>query len=152
MKRTAFLCMLVLLTILKPIYGQSEAGAVFLLISPGARAGGMGEAQVAVANDVYASYWNPAGLAFLEGSELAMMHVNWLPNLADDLYYEFLAFKQPIGYGTLGGHLIYLNLGEQQGMDGFGNPTSIFSSFMKATSRTLSVGIQSNKYPILFVL
>ena len=81
MKRTAFLCMLVLLTILKPIYGQSEAGAVFLLISPGARAGGMGEAQVAVANDVYASYWNPAGLAFLEGSELAMMHVNWLPNL-----------------------------------------------------------------------
>jgi len=65
MKRTAFLCVLVLLTVLKPLNGQSEAGAVFLLISPGARAGGMGEAQVAVANDVYASYWNPAGLAFL---------------------------------------------------------------------------------------
>ena len=44
----------------------SEAGALFLLISPGARAGGMGEAQVAVANDAYASYWNPAGLAFLD--------------------------------------------------------------------------------------
>jgi len=73
MKRTAFLCVLVLLTFLKPVSGQSEAGAVFLLISPGARAGGMGEAQVAVANDVYASYWNPAGLAFLEGSELAMI-------------------------------------------------------------------------------
>ena len=69
---------------------QSEAGAIFLLISPGARAGGMGEAQVAVANDAYASYWNPAGLAFQTGSEIAFMHVNWLPNLADDLYYEFL--------------------------------------------------------------
>ena len=43
---------------------QSEAGAIFLLIAPGARAGGMGEAQVAVANDAYASYWNPAGLDF----------------------------------------------------------------------------------------
>ena len=71
------------------IKGQSDAGAIFLLISPGARAGGMGEAQVAVANDAYASYWNPAGLAFQEGSELAVMHVNWLPSLADDMYYEF---------------------------------------------------------------
>ena len=41
------------------INAQSDAGAIFLLISPGARAGGMGEAQVAVANDAYASYWNP---------------------------------------------------------------------------------------------
>ena len=43
MKRIAFLRVLVLLTIIKPINAQSEAGAVFLLISPGARAGGMGE-------------------------------------------------------------------------------------------------------------
>ena len=50
-----------LLTVLiNPIFAQSEAGAIFLLIAPGARAGGMGEAQVAVANDAYASYWNPA--------------------------------------------------------------------------------------------
>ena len=46
MKRIAFLRVLVLLTIIKPINAQSEAGAVFLLISPGARAGGMGEAQI----------------------------------------------------------------------------------------------------------
>ena len=72
-----------------PVLAQSEAGAIFLLIAPGARAGGMGEAQTAVANDAYASYWNPAGLGFLEGKELALMHVNWLPGLADDLYYEF---------------------------------------------------------------
>ena len=86
MKRLATICTLILLTSIGPLTAQSEAGAIFLLISPGARAGGMGEAHVAVANDVYASYWNPAGLAFLEGSELALMHVNWLPNLADDLY------------------------------------------------------------------
>ena len=69
-----------------PVIAGSEAGALFLLISPGARAGGMGEAQVAVANDAYASYWNPAGLAVLQGSEAALMHVNWLPNLVSDMF------------------------------------------------------------------
>ena len=146
MKRTAFLCVLVLLTVLKPLNGQSEAGAVFLLISPGARAGGMGEAQVAVANDVYASYWNPAGLAFLEGSELALMHVNWLPNLADDLYYEFLAFRKHFPYlGTLGGHVIYLNLGEQIRMgetpdDYLGK----FTSYMMAATISYSALLSKN--------
>ena len=85
-----------LLSISSLLNAQSEAGSVFLLISPGARAGGMGEAQVAVANDAYASYWNPAGLAYQEGSELAFMHVNWLPNLADDMYYEFLGYRKSI--------------------------------------------------------
>ena len=91
MKRILIALSLMIATI-NPLFAQSEAGAIFLLIAPGARAGGMGEAQVAVANDAYASYWNPAGLGFLDGQELALMHVNWLPGLADDLYYEFLAF------------------------------------------------------------
>ena len=93
MKRIMMVLFIMIVPI-NPIIAQSEAGAIFLLIAPGARAGGMGEAQVAVANDAYASYWNPAGLGFLEGQELAMMHVNWLPGLADDLYYEFLAFRK----------------------------------------------------------
>ena len=145
----------VLQNLFSSLSAQSEAGAIFLLIAPGARAGGMGEAQVAVANDAYASYWNPAGLGFLKGSDAALMHVNWLPNLADDLYYEFLAFKQPIGYGTVGGHLIYLNLGEQQGMDEFGNATETFKSMMWAASAsygakltsTSSIGLNLNITP-----
>ena len=93
MKRLIMVMTMTFLTLSRPLYGQSEAGAIFLLISPGARAGGMGEAQVAVANDAYASFWNPAGLAFLQGSEMALMHVNWLPNLADDMYYEFFVIS-----------------------------------------------------------
>ena len=121
------------------IKAQSDAGAIFLLISPGARAGGMGEAQVAVANDAYASYWNPAGLAFQEGSELAVMHVNWLPSLADDMYYEFLGFrKQFPTLGTLGGHLIYLNLGEQVRMDEYAQYQGTFTSYMMAGAMSYS--------------
>ena len=93
MKRFNAVLLLVILSF-SPMSAQSEAGAIFLLIAPGARAGGMGEAQVAVANDAYASYWNPAGLGFLDGTELALMHVNWLPGLANDMYYEFAAFRK----------------------------------------------------------
>lgn len=122
-----------LLSISSLLNAQSEAGSVFLLISPGARAGGMGEAQVAVANDAYASYWNPAGLAYQEGSELAFMHVNWLPNLADDMYYEFLGYRKSFpNLGTIGGHLIYLNLGEQVRMDEYAQYQGKFTSYMMA--------------------
>ncbi len=58
---------------------QGEAGAVRLLINPGVRFSGMGEVGAALADDAYASYWNPAGLGFLRGRELALTHVNWLP-------------------------------------------------------------------------
>ena len=140
MKNKIILSLLLMFSQLFPV---GEAGAIFLLIAPGASAAGTGEAQVAKADDSYASYYNPAGLGFQNRSGFSGMHVNWLPNLADDLYYEFLAFKQPIGYGTVGGHLIYLNLGEQQGMDEFGNPTETFKSMMWAATASYGAKLTS---------
>ena len=87
MKRiTRILCLFMLIT---HLFAVGEAGAIFLLIAPGAGPAGTGEANVARADDAYASWYNPAGLGFQTGREVAGMHVNWLPNLADDLYYEF---------------------------------------------------------------
>jgi hypothetical protein len=40
----------------------SQTAVPFLLIAPGARAGGMGETFVAIADDATATHWNPAGL------------------------------------------------------------------------------------------
>ena len=140
MKRFFMVVAVAFLTLSNPIYSQSEAGSIFLLISPGARAGGMGEAHVAVANDAYATFWNPAGLAFLKGSELALMHVNWLPNLADDMFYEFFAYRKHIPYlGTIGGHLIYLSLGEQIRMGETPDDyLGTFTSYMMALSLSYS--------------
>ncbi len=108
---------IIIFLIITKMAAVGEAGAIFLLIAPGAGPAGTGEAQVAKADDAYASYYNPAGLGFQTGKEVTGMHVNWLTNLADDLYYEFLAYKYHIpNFGTLGGHLIFLNLGEQQWM------------------------------------
>ena len=93
------------------LFAVGEAGAIFLLIPPGAGAQGSGEAQVAKVNDAYSNYYNPAGLGFLKGKEAAGMHVQWLPNLADDIYYEYMGYYQEYpGLGTIGGQLIFLNL------------------------------------------
>ena len=131
---------LIFITFLFPV---GEAGAVFLLIAPGASATATGEAQVAKADDAYASYYNPAGLGFQKKSGMAGMHVNWLPSLADDLYYEFLAYKFPTSFGTLGGHLIFLNLGEQMATDEIGNELGKFKSYMWAF--TTSYGVKLTK-------
>ena len=58
--------------------GEQRIGTssgTFLRIGVGARAVGLGESFVAVANDPSAIYWNPAGLASLQRREFAFSHV-----------------------------------------------------------------------------
>ena len=142
MKRFIVVGLITIFVITSIGFTQSEAGSIFLLIAPSARAGGMGEAHVGLADDAYASYWNPAGLGFLEGTELALMHVNWLPNLADDMAYDFFAMRKSIpNIGTVGGHLIYLNLGEQTRTDEIGAELGKFSSYMFAFNLSYSTKI-----------
>jgi hypothetical protein len=57
----------------------------FLKIAPDARGTGMGESFVAVANDVSALYWNPAGLTNTVQDEAIFSHTQWLV----DLKHEF---------------------------------------------------------------
>jgi len=74
--------------------GGQRAGtssATFLRIGVGARAVGMGETFVAVANDPSAIFWNPAGLASLQRRELAVSHVEWPADIA----YEHLTLILP---------------------------------------------------------
>jgi len=95
-------------------YAVSEAGVLFLIIAPGARAGGMGEAFVAVADDATAIHYNPGGLAFQSGREVSLMYSKWLPGLVEDMYYIFGAYRHSIeGLGTIGANVTYINEGEQ---------------------------------------
>jgi hypothetical protein len=70
-----------------------------LKIGIGARAIGLGEAYVAVANDPTAIYWNPAGLASMQRNEVAFSHVEW----PADIRYEHIAMVVPMR--KLGGSL-----------------------------------------------
>ncbi|MDR9414768.1 MAG: PorV/PorQ family protein [Gracilimonas sp.] len=53
---------------------QAKYGNDFLSTGSGARALGMGSAQVALANDVTAAYWNVAGLTEIKSPQVMYMH------------------------------------------------------------------------------
>jgi len=83
--------------IVRPHRPTQTTAVPFLLIVPDSRASGMGEVGVALADNAWATFWNPAGLAFQKGSELAMTHTNWLPGLGlSDIWIAHLAYKQPV--------------------------------------------------------
>ncbi len=91
----------------------------FLQIEPDSRASGMGNAGVALADNASAIFWNPAGLAGQQGAEVSLTHAQWLPAITSDLFYEYLVGKYHLeGIGTFGGHITFLNLGEQEYRDG----------------------------------
>jgi long-subunit fatty acid transport protein len=121
------------------VFAVSEAAVLFLLISPNARAGGMGEAFVAMSDDVSAVYWNPAGLAFQEGKQFTSMYSKWLPQFnLDDLYFIFGAYRQSIeGVGTIGANITYINLGEQT-ITGETDPTPLGTFNSNEWALTLS--------------
>src|SRR5205085_11630863 len=75
--------------------GQQRAGTAsgtFLKIGVGARATGLGESFVAVANDPSAIYWNPAGLASIQRQAISFSHVEW----PADIRFEHVAFVLPV--------------------------------------------------------
>lgn len=113
----------------------SEAGAIFLTIYPGARPNGMGGAFVGLADDALSTYYNQAGMAFIDSPNFVLMHANWLPGLYPDMYYDIVCFVNPItGWGTVGGNVIYLTTGETEARDDNGNPVGKFRTFDTAFS------------------
>lgn len=79
------------------LYGQTTVAKYageFLAIGIGGRPLGMGGAFVAVANDITAGYYNPAGLAHLNYPELSLMHDERYGNLVN---YNYGAVALPFG-------------------------------------------------------
>lgn len=117
----------------------------FLQIEPDSRAAGMGMTGVAIADNAYAPFWNPAGLAGQTGTEVSFTHAPWLPALGANLSYEHLTAKYGLGSaGTLGGHLTYFDLGTQQATNENGDPLGEFSSYELAAGVSYGYPITEN--------
>ena len=72
-------------------------GVPFLLITPDARAAGMGELGVATSADAYAQQWNPAKYAFSESrSGLGLSYTPYLRQLVDDIFLGNLTYFNKI--------------------------------------------------------
>ncbi len=106
----------------------------FLALGVGGRALGMGSAQVAVANDVTAGYWNPAGLALIDYPQVVLMHDEMYGSLAN---YDYGAVAIPFGPSTsLGLTVIRLGVDDipdtrNAGVDANGNLTYDLSQFTR---------------------
>jgi hypothetical protein len=73
----------------------------------------MGRTFSAIADDAFAPWWNPGGLAFIQGRNAALMHAKLVPDLADDVYFEYASYAQHLsGWGGVALTLTYLNYGE----------------------------------------
>ena len=85
-------------TLAGPLNAAGTSSAQFLKLGAGARAAGMGDAFVAVADDATGAYWNPAGLGQIQSPEIAFMHNDWLV----DTQYQYAGGVLPLERGVIG--------------------------------------------------
>ena len=94
--------------------GFSKVGtavAQFLKIGVGARATGMGESFAAVANDVNALYWNPAGITNIKSISLGVSHTQWFAQL----FHNYIGIVIPLSEdNVLGISAVSLTTNEQE--------------------------------------
>jgi hypothetical protein len=113
-------------------FGQGEAAVPFLLLAPDSRAGGIGESGTGLADNSAAIFWNPAGVAFLTGTEINITHSNWLPQFNLDLFYDYLTFRHYMDEidGSILASFTYMNYGEFVRTSELGpDPIGVFRSF-----------------------
>lgn len=114
--------------------GVAKYAGEFMSLGVGGRALGMGGAFVALANDVTAGYWNPAGLSHINYPQLTLMHDERYGSLVN---YDYAAIGLPIGPTTSWGvSVIRLGVDDipdtrKAGIDANGNYTEDPTKFTR---------------------
>lgn len=115
-------------------------GVPFLLITPDARAGSMGDAGVAVQPDANSMSINPSKIAFLDKPYgFSASYSPWLKSLVPDINLAYLSgFYKLDDQNVIGGSLRYFSLGEilfvdiNQNDQGIYNPNELALDFTYA--------------------
>ncbi|MFQ6102787.1 MAG: PorV/PorQ family protein [Candidatus Glassbacteria bacterium] len=138
--RTAFMLLLLASFSIDSGFSNDRTGSglAFLRIGVGARASGMGEAFVAVSDDASATYWNPAGCALIEKTEVMFMNNSFI----QDISQEFVAVVTSFGDFKVGGAFNLVNLGTLEKRDETGELRGEFKPFDLAASFSLA-------YPVM---
>lgn len=99
----------------------------FLRISPDARAGGMGDAGIAVSPDANAQYWNVAKIPFCEKNYgISATYTPWLKDLVPDIFLAYISGYAKFGQDgsrAISASMRYFSLGNINYTDFNANPT-----------------------------
>jgi hypothetical protein len=99
LRRSLIVIIAVVLVVAAPCWSArifekvGTVGAQFLKIGAGARGVAMGEAFVAVADDATGTYWNPAGIATIKGSQFSLSHATWPAELSHEFASYVFSYK-----------------------------------------------------------
>ena len=110
---------------LAPLSFGATSGLDFLKLGIGARPLALGEAYVAIADDINAIYWNPAGLVQLKLPEVGFTYNKWF----EDIGYHFLGYGHPVNDSVFAASIYYLGGGDIDGSDGGGSPIGDISAY-----------------------
>lgn len=101
----------------------------FLGISPDARAAALGDAGVAMPDDINAMHWNLAKTPFnTKNGAVAISYTPWLRNLVPDISLSYLtAYYKLDKRSAIAGSLRYFSLGQIQFTDNYGASTGNFT-------------------------
>lgn len=106
------LCLFGMLSVVSLTHAQSKSGTTigqFLLIEPSARVAGMGNAGVALYDEIVSAYFNPGAIGYQSGYGVQFTHSEWLA----DISYDYVAASIQVGdLGNLFLNVTSLNSGE----------------------------------------
>ena len=125
---------------------NGTAGATELLIPVGARSTALGGAVIADVKGVESMYWNPAGLATLQGTEFALSHQPYLANI--NVNWGALATNIE-GFGSVGASVKVVSIGNieetttdhPEGTGNVFNPTLSVIGLTYARTLTANVSV-----------
>lgn len=110
----AFAALIVIVLISTSAFAASVNTGVtagnFLKMGAGVRASALGGAFIAVADDPYAVYWNPAGLSQLRSFEFSSTYSSWLANTN----YTNIGVVLPVARSTIGVLVNTVNIGPME--------------------------------------
>jgi len=120
-------------------------GFDFLKMGVGARPLALGEAYVALADDISAIYWNPAGLVQLRRQGMGFTYNKWF----EDIGYHFFGYAHLLNDSVFAASFYYLGAENIEGIDYANNPTGEFNvydlavafSYSRKMTDKLSVGL-----------
>ncbi len=118
----------------------------FLLISPDARAGAMGDVGVATSPDANSAHWNPAKFAFIENDwGISLNYTPWLNKIVNDMSINYLSFYKKLDDNqTMAFSLRYFDLGDINLTNDFGVSLGDFNPREYAIDGTYALKLSDN--------